>query len=175
MLLSSHHAGGYKQGPSQRRGGQHDRPGVDHQLAVDALPVMLGRVGDGETSTTVAAMASAISRGAPWARVLRPDLRLGTKLWSDVFVLRPNAYPLAGLLDGMPLDFSHDASGDGVEWPLTVAALLSLAAYSVEVIADTDSVVVELLIWTTWLAFALGVWWAFVWPRRGESMPMVSP
>ena len=41
------------------------------------------------------------------------------------------------------------------EWPLTVAALLFLAAYSVQVIADTDSVVVELLIWTTWLAFAL--------------------
>jgi voltage-gated potassium channel len=38
---------------------------------------------------------------------------------------------------------------------LTVAALLFLAAYSVQVIADTDSVVVELLIWTTWLAFAL--------------------
>ena len=41
------------------------------------------------------------------------------------------------------------------EWPLTVAALLFLAAYSVQVIADTDSLVVELLIWTTWLAFAL--------------------
>ena len=41
------------------------------------------------------------------------------------------------------------------EWPLTVAALLFLVAYSVQVIANTDSEVVEFFIWTTWLAFAV--------------------
>ncbi|MET3922802.1 ion channel [Arthrobacter sp. UYEF20] len=40
------------------------------------------------------------------------------------------------------------------EWPLVIAAVLFLAAYSVQVISNTDAAVVEFLIWTTWLAFA---------------------
>lgn len=40
------------------------------------------------------------------------------------------------------------------EWPLVIAAVLFLAAYSIQVISSTDAAVVEFLIWTTWLAFA---------------------
>lgn len=41
------------------------------------------------------------------------------------------------------------------EWPLTAASLIFLAAYSVQVISDTESVAVEVLIWATWAIFAL--------------------
>ena len=41
------------------------------------------------------------------------------------------------------------------EWPLTAAALVFLAAYSIQVIANTDLLVVEVLIWGTWAAFVV--------------------
>lgn len=41
------------------------------------------------------------------------------------------------------------------EWPLTAAALVFLGAYSIQVIANTEYPVVEILIWTTWAAFVL--------------------
>lgn len=41
------------------------------------------------------------------------------------------------------------------EWPLTVAALIFLAAYSVQVIGNSEALVVEILIWGTWAAFAV--------------------
>jgi voltage-gated potassium channel len=41
------------------------------------------------------------------------------------------------------------------EWPLTAAALMFLAAYSIQVIANTDILIVEVLIWTTWAAFVV--------------------
>lgn len=43
-----------------------------------------------------------------------------------------------------------------VQWPLTVAALLFLIAYSVEVIANLqgpDALATEIVIWTTWALF----------------------
>jgi voltage-gated potassium channel len=41
------------------------------------------------------------------------------------------------------------------EWPLTAAALVFLAAYSIQVIANMDMLVVEVLIWGTWAAFVV--------------------
>lgn len=41
------------------------------------------------------------------------------------------------------------------EWPLTAAALVFLAAYSVQVIANTELLFVEILIWSTWAAFVV--------------------
>jgi voltage-gated potassium channel len=41
------------------------------------------------------------------------------------------------------------------EWPLTVAALIFLGAYSFQVIANTDILIVEVLIWSTWAAFVV--------------------
>jgi voltage-gated potassium channel len=41
------------------------------------------------------------------------------------------------------------------EWPLTVASLIFLAAYSVQVISITESLIVEVLIWVTWAAFVV--------------------
>ncbi|MBE4719553.1 potassium channel family protein [Pseudarthrobacter sp. AB1] len=41
------------------------------------------------------------------------------------------------------------------EWPLTAAALIFLAAYSVQVITNTESLLVEILIWVTWAVFVL--------------------
>ncbi|MCU1573993.1 MAG: hypothetical protein JWO93_2075 [Micrococcaceae bacterium] len=38
---------------------------------------------------------------------------------------------------------------------MIVAALLFLTAYSIQVITNTDSVIVETLIWVTWVAFAV--------------------
>ncbi|HKU30052.1 MAG TPA: ion channel [Arthrobacter sp.] len=41
------------------------------------------------------------------------------------------------------------------EWPLLAAAVVFLAAFSVQVIANTEAVVVEVLIWGTWAVFVL--------------------
>ena len=41
------------------------------------------------------------------------------------------------------------------EWPLTVASLIFLAAYSAQVITNTESLLVEILIWVTWAVFGL--------------------
>ena len=41
------------------------------------------------------------------------------------------------------------------EWPLLVAAMVFLAAFSVQVIVNTEAVVVEVLIWGTWAVFVL--------------------
>ncbi|AOT04710.1 potassium channel family protein [Arthrobacter sp. U41] len=41
------------------------------------------------------------------------------------------------------------------EWPLTVASLIFLGAYSTQVIANTDALIVELLIWGTWAVFVV--------------------
>jgi voltage-gated potassium channel len=41
------------------------------------------------------------------------------------------------------------------EWPLTVAALIFLGAYSFQVILNTDILIVEVLIWSTWAAFVV--------------------
>jgi voltage-gated potassium channel len=40
------------------------------------------------------------------------------------------------------------------EWPLLVAAVVFLGAYSVQVIGETETPVVEFLIWGTWAVFA---------------------
>jgi voltage-gated potassium channel len=43
-----------------------------------------------------------------------------------------------------------------LQWPLTIAAVLFLVAYSVEVIADLDSgddLIPEIVIWSTWVLF----------------------
>lgn len=40
------------------------------------------------------------------------------------------------------------------EWPLAIAALVFLAAFSVQVISNQESVLVEILIWGTWAIFA---------------------
>ncbi|MEE9098365.1 potassium channel family protein [Pseudarthrobacter phenanthrenivorans] len=41
------------------------------------------------------------------------------------------------------------------EWPLTVASLIFLAAYSIQVIANTESLLIEVLIWVTWAVFVI--------------------
>src|SRR6478609_2406216 len=41
------------------------------------------------------------------------------------------------------------------EWPLTAASLIFLAAYSVQVITNAESLAVEIIIWVTWAAFVL--------------------
>ncbi|MEZ2388298.1 potassium channel family protein [bacterium RCC_150] len=41
------------------------------------------------------------------------------------------------------------------EWPLLIAAVIFLGAYSVQVIANTEAVVVEILIWGTWAVFVV--------------------
>ncbi|MBT1004361.1 ion transporter [Paenarthrobacter sp. DKR-5] len=55
------------------------------------------------------------------------------------------------------------------EIPLTAAALVFLAAYSVQVISNSESVMVEILIWVTWAAFVVdyAVNLALA-PRRGR-------
>ncbi|MFC8410032.1 potassium channel family protein [Arthrobacter sp. NPDC057259] len=41
------------------------------------------------------------------------------------------------------------------EWPLIVASLIFLAAYSAQVISNTESIVFEVIIWATWAVFVL--------------------
>lgn len=58
------------------------------------------------------------------------------------------------------------------EWPLLAAAVLFLAAYSVQVIAnlpEAQSGAIEAVIWIIWAAFGVDYAMNLCWPRAGAD------
>lgn len=90
------------------------------------------------------------------------DARSGTLDWGAARMLRHRGHPAP----------TQQAWRRVSEWPLLAAAVLFLAAYSVQVIAnlpEAQSGAIEAVIWITWAAF--GVDYAMnllLAPRRGR-------